>query len=77
MNLKACIVLICMALAAVSCFEVDEAVPPYTLPENVDTLSIQHSIYQYQVYFDFTIGSVVSENENSAWILSFECADTA
>jgi hypothetical protein len=77
MKLKACFVLLCLALAAVSCFEVDEAVPPYALPENVDTLSIQQSIYDYQVYFDFSSGSVVSENENSEWILAFECADTA
>ncbi|TFH23755.1 MAG: hypothetical protein E4H10_11630 [Bacteroidia bacterium] len=77
MNLKACFVLICLALAAASCFEVDEAVPPYMLPENVDTLSIQYSIYEYQVYFDFSSGSVVSKNVNSEWILAFECVDSA
>ena len=76
MKLKACFVWICLALVSVSCFEVDEAVPPYALPENVDTLSIQKSIYDYQVYFDFSSGSVVTDNENSEWILSFECADT-
>jgi hypothetical protein len=76
MKLQACIVWICLALVSASCFEVDEAVPPYELPENVDTLSIQKSIYNYQVYFDFSTGSVVSENENSEWILSFECAVT-
>jgi hypothetical protein len=77
MNLKACFLFICLALAAVSCFEADEPVPPYVLPENVDTLSIQNSIYHYQVYFDFGSKSVISENENGEWILSFECADTA
>ena len=38
MKLKTCFVWICLALVSVSCFEVDEAVPPYELPENVDTL---------------------------------------
>lgn len=76
MKLKACFVWICLALVSVSCFEVDEAVPPYALPENVDTLSIQKSIYDYQVYFDFSTGSVVSDNENREWILAFECADS-
>lgn len=76
MKLKACFVWICLALVSVSCFEVDEAVAPYSLPENVDTLSIQNSIYEYQIYFDFSSGSVVSENENIEWILSFECADS-
>ena len=76
MKLKALSLLLFFVLAAVSCFEVDEPVPPYQLPDNVDTLSIKNSIYQYQVYFDFGSGSVVSENENSTWILSFECADS-
>ena len=52
-----------IVLAAVSCFEEDQPVPPYELPANVDTLSIQNSIYDYQVYFDFSSGSIVSENE--------------
>ena len=76
MRLMAFSVLIFLALAAVSCFEVDQPVPPYALPENVDTLSIQNSIYHHQIYFDFSSGSIVSENENSEWILAFECADT-
>ncbi len=65
-----------LTLLAASCFEVDEAVPPYALPADVDTLSIQSSIYQNQHYFDLGTGSVVAENENNEWMLSFECADT-
>ncbi len=76
MKWKAYSVLMFFVLAAVSCFEVDQPVPPYSLPDNVETLSIQNSIYQYQVYFDFSSGTVVSENENSEWVLSFECADS-
>jgi len=69
-----CVIL--LALLTVSCFETDEAVPPYQLPEDVDTLSIQKSIYESQLYFDFSSGSIVSENLNSDWTLSFACADT-
>jgi len=76
MKWKAYSVLIFVVLSAVSCFEEDQAVPPYELPANVDTLSIQNSIYDYQVYFDFSSGTIVSENENMDWVLSFECADS-
>jgi hypothetical protein len=76
MKLKACLILISLVLLAVSCFEEDDPVPPYTLPANVDTLSIQSSIYEYQVYVDFSSGSIVSENGNTEWTLSFECADS-
>jgi hypothetical protein len=77
MKLKVYSLLIFFVLAAVSCFEEDQPVPPYALPANVDTISIQNSIYDYQVYFDFSSGSIVSENENSEWVLSFECTDSA
>jgi len=76
MKWKAYCVLIFFALAAVSCFEEDQPVPPYTLPADIDTVSIQNSIYDYQVYFDFSSGTVVSENANPEWVLSFECADS-
>jgi len=76
MKWKAYCVLIFFVLTAVSCFEEDQAVPPYALPENVDSLSIQNSIYHYQVYFDFSAGIVVSENENTEWVLSFECSES-
>jgi hypothetical protein len=76
MNLRVTGIVLFFAMAAVSCFEADEPVPPYQLPENVDTLSIRNSIYQYQVYVDLGGGSVVSENLNSAWALAFECADS-
>ncbi len=69
-------VLMFFILTTVSCFELDQPVPPYALPANIDTLSIQNSIYDYQVYFDFSTGTIVSENENSEWILSFECTDS-
>jgi hypothetical protein len=69
-------VLIFFVLAAVSCFEEDQTVPPYQLPVDVETFSVQNSIYDYQVYFDFSSGTVVSENENSDWVLSFECSDS-
>ena len=76
MKWKAYSVLIFFVLTAVSCFEEDHPVPPYMLPANIDTLSIQNSIYEYQVYFDFSTGTVISENENIKWVLSFECADS-
>jgi len=70
------IFLMLLPLLTVSCFETDDAVPPYQLPEDVDTLSLQSSIYQSQLYFDFSSGSIVSENLNTEWTLSFECSDT-
>ena len=76
MKWKVYSVLIFFVLAAVSCFEEDQAVPPYQLPADVDTFSVQNSIYDYQLYFDFSSGTVVSENENSDWVLSFECSDS-
>lgn len=77
MGLKGFGIWIFFMLTAVSCFEVDQPVQPYALPAGVDTLSIQNSIYDYQVYFDFSTGAVVAENENSRWALSFECNDSA
>ncbi|MCP4310660.1 MAG: hypothetical protein GY790_05310 [Bacteroidetes bacterium] len=76
MKLKVYGVLIFFTLSAASCFEDDQAVPPYALPANIDTLSLQKSIYDYQVYFDFSTRNTVSENRNGEWVLSFECADS-
>ena len=76
MRWKVYIVLIFFVLAAVSCFEEDLAVPPYELPADVDTFSVQNSIYDYQIYFDFSSGTAVSVNENSDWALSFENSDS-
>jgi len=77
MKLKVFGIWIFLALVMVSCFEADEPVPAYELPAGVDTLSLQNSIYYHQVYFDFSTGGIVSENENEAWVLAFECADSA
>jgi len=77
MRVKVFSIWIILVLVTASCFEADEPVPPYSLPAGVDTLSLQKSIYDYQVYFDFSTGGIVSENENGAWALSFECADSA
>lgn len=66
-----------MAFGLVSCFEEDEAVPPYVPPEDVETVFISNSIYTHQVYFDFSSGNIVAENENPVWDLAFDCQDTA
>ncbi len=65
-----------MALVLISCFEEDQAVPPYVPPEDVESVSIQNSIYTNQIYFDFSSGDIVAENKNSEWVLAFECPDT-
>lgn len=65
-----------MALVLVSCFEEDQAVPPYVPPEDVESVAIQNSIYTNQIYFDFSSGSIIAENKNSEWALAFECLDT-
>ncbi len=54
-----------------SCFEPDRALPPY---ESVyDLLKIEQSIYNYQIYVDLESGKVLSSNQNSEWLLEFEC----
>lgn len=59
-----------------SCFEEDQAVPPYVPPGDVETISIPNSIYTHQIYFDFSSGLIVASNENIEWVLAFECLDT-
>jgi len=59
----------------VSCFEEDQAVPPYVPPDDVESVEMQSSIYTNQVYFDFSSGSIVAENENIEWVLAFDCLD--
>ena len=59
-----------------SCFEEDQAVPPYVPPDNVETISIPSSIYTHQIYFDFSSGLIVAAHENTEWVLAFECLDT-
>lgn len=68
-------IMLFMALVLVSCFEEDQAVPPYVPPEDVESVAIQNSIYTNQIYFDFSSGSIVAENKNSEWALAFECLD--
>jgi len=75
MKLTGWFIWVFLALLTASCFEEDKPVPPYALPPDIDTLSIQNSIYHYQIYFDFGSGGIVSQNLNSDWALSFDCAD--
>lgn len=77
MNFRVFAILLFLSTILVSCFEEDQAVPPYVIPEDVDTVSIHSNIYDYQVYFDFSSGIVVSENLNTEWVLSFDCPDSA
>ncbi len=76
MKLKSFGILLFLAGFLVSCFEEDEAVPPYVPPDHVESVFIQNSIYTHQIYFDFSSGSIVAENNNSEWVLGFECLDT-
>jgi hypothetical protein len=69
------VVLIFLGVVLVSCFEEDQPVPPYVPPDNVNSVSIQSSIYTDQTYFDFSSGSIVAENKNSEWVLAFECLE--
>ena len=74
MKFTSWVIWVLLALLMASCFEEDQPVRPYVLPADVDTLSLQSSIYHHQLYFDFGSGSIVAQNLNSDWILSFECA---
>ncbi len=73
MKLRTIAILIISGSMAVSCFKEDQAVPPYIPPENVETISLQSSLYEYQIYFDLNTGEIREENKNSAWELAFEC----
>ena len=75
MKLVPFVILLFLSIVMVSCFEEDQAVPPYVPPDDVDTISVQNSIYTHQLYFDFSSGLFVAENENSEWVLAFECLD--
>ncbi|MFO7669012.1 MAG: HmuY family protein [Bacteroidales bacterium] len=74
MKLGPLAILIFMGVLLVSCFEEDQPVPPYVQPGDVESVSVQSSIYTSQTYFDFSSGSIVAENKNSEWVLGFECA---
>ncbi len=50
------IAILMMALLP-SCFEKDERMPPQPPGEEAD-IALQKSIYDYQVYFDFSTGTV-------------------
>lgn len=67
-------ILIVISFLVHSCFEEDQAVPPYIPPDDVDTVSFHNSIYTHQIYFDLSSGEILAENENSVWVLGFECA---
>ncbi len=74
MKMQILIILIVLEVLVVSCFKEDIPVQPYIPPENVETVSLQSSIYTHQIYFDLSTGTITGENENSDWVLSFECA---
>lgn len=69
-------ILLFMSLMLVSCFEEDQRVAPYVPPDSVESVFIQNSIYTNQIYFDFSSGSIVAENENTEWVLGFECTES-
>lgn len=73
MKVKLLGLLVLIIVFSVSCFKEDQQVPPYVPPENTETISIENSLYDHQTYFDLGSGKVVRENENSAWVFSFEC----
>lgn len=77
MNIKISAILLFLSFALVSCFEEDQAVPPYVPPEDVETVNIDKSIYNNQIYFDFSSGTIISENLNSEWVLAFDCMESA
>ena len=59
-----------------SCFKEDEKVTPHD-PGDLETVSIgMTQTYKYQVYFDFSSGTIISQNTKSDYDLGFACADT-
>ncbi len=73
MNVKLLGFLVLVTILTISCFKEDQPVSPYIPPENVETVSIENTLYDHQTYFDLSSGKIVSENENSAWVFAFEC----
>jgi hypothetical protein len=76
MRIKQLFILIIFSVLLTSCFEEDQAVPPYVPPFDVESLSLQKSIYYNQLYFDFSTGLSTAEIENSEWALGFACRDS-
>jgi len=59
-----------------SCFKEDDRVEPHD-PGDVETVVIEMtSTYKYQLYFDFSSDSVISQNLKTDYDLGFGCADT-
>ena len=53
-----------------SCFESDQKMPPKPPGEETD-IAIQNSIYEQQIYFDFSTGEIKAEIPNDSWVLAF------
>jgi len=73
MKLRLIIILSIFTLIVSSCFKEDDPVPPYVPPEDVISVSLQNSIYNYQIYFDFSSGEITGQNKITDWVLGFEC----
>ncbi len=58
-----------LTVIASSCFEEDQAVPPYA----GEVTTIADSVQTHQSYFDFEAGRVIASHRSDAWQLGFEC----
>ena len=54
-----------------SCFEEDEALPPYISPYNV--IALDNSLYSHQTYVHLGSGTNTTVVENQSWTLAFDC----
>ncbi|MCK4747901.1 MAG: hypothetical protein KAT15_12715, partial [Bacteroidales bacterium] len=52
------------------CFEEDEMILPH-IPGDEQTYVFKKSIYTNQSFFDLGSNDILSENENSVWVLRF------
>lgn len=77
MRIQLIAILALFTVLTYSCFEADQPVPPYFPSNNVTTIRIDKSIYDYQVYVDFGKGAISEEHENSSWVLRFLSSDSA
>lgn len=66
------ITFILLTLSMTSCFKEDDPITPYVPPEGLIYIKLENSIYENQVFFDFSSESIKKISSNSTWQLGFE-----
>jgi len=62
-----------MSLFCQSCFKGDERIPPQ-VPGEETNVKLENTIYENQIYFDFSTGDVKSVIPNDQWVMAFDAS---